>query len=714
MRNRVRTPVMLQMEAAECGAASLGIVLGYHGRYEPLGRLRTLCGVSRDGTKANMILSAARQFGLDAQAYRAEPGGLGRLTMPVIVYWNFDHFIVVEGMARGRVYINDPACGRKTITAGEFDRSFTGIALAFTKGPGFLPGGMKAGVCRALRDRFRGHKTALLYVTLATLALAGASLPAAALPSVFIDRVVTGGMATWQRTLAWTATALTVWIGLLTWLQQRAFQRVEAGLALGTSGRFVWHLLRLPLNFYAQRQSGDLAVRAAANETVAGLVAGELATNVAGLFVAGLYIGLMLRFDVILTCIGAGIAMLNLAALMLLARRRADQTRQLSQERGRLMGASVNGILSIESLKAMGSESDFFKRWSGQHAKTANAEQAAASGSQVLTVLPGVLVALNTLALLAIGSERIMHGLLTAGLLMAFQLLMRNFLEPVNRLVGLGGRVQDLAGDVVRLEDVLEQRIDPRFQQAPRCEIKRLAGEVELRNVTFGYNSLAPALIRDLNLRLTPGRRVALVGRSGSGKSTVAKLIAGLQSPWSGEVRLDGALREHLPRDILTNSVAFVDQEIALFEGTVYDNISLWDDSLDQPAITKAARDAIIDADILRMPGGYGRPIEEGGRNLSGGQRQRIEIARALALNPRVLILDEATSALDPLTEQQLTENLRRRGSTCIIVAHRLSTIRDCDEIVVLDRGEVVERGSHVELLQHRAAYFRLVTELAA
>jgi NHLM bacteriocin system ABC transporter peptidase/ATP-binding protein len=713
-KDRVVTPVMLQMEAAECGAASLGIVLAYHGRHVPLAQLRTLCGVSRDGSKANRILSVARQLGLEAHAYRAEPPDLREFALPLIVYWNFNHFMVVEGMGLGRVYINDPASGRKTITANEFDEGFTGVALVFMKRANFQTGGSRRSIWRALRERLRGYNAGIAYVVLATLALVGPSLLAAALPSVFLDRVLLGGMGTWQRPLACTAVAVTILTGIFTWLQQRALQRVEAGLALGTSARFLWQLLRLPLDFYAHRQSSEVAFRVAANETVAGLVAGDLATNVASLAPAGIYIVLMLRFDAVLTFIGAGIAALNLAALTLVARRRSDQTQRLSQERGKLMGATVNGILAIETLKAMGSESDFFNRWSGQHAKTANAETEMAALSQALAIVPTLLMALNTVALLAIGCERIILGILTAGLLVAFQSLMRSVLEPVNRLVGLASRVQELEGDLVRLEDVVEHRTDARFEQAYTTTVKRLTGEVELRNVTFGHSSVDPALIRNFNLKLAPGRRVALVGRSGSGKSTLARIIAGVHAPWSGEVRFDGALRQELAPDTVTNSVAWVDQDITLFEGTIAQNISLWDDSMDQQTVTKAARDAVIHDDILQLPGGYGCVVEEGGRNLSGGQRQRIEIARALALNPRILILDEATSALDPLTEEQLAGNLRRRGCTCVIVAHRLSTIRDCDEIIVLDRGEIVERGSHSELLARGEAYFRLIVEFAA
>jgi NHLM bacteriocin system ABC transporter peptidase/ATP-binding protein len=710
-RRRVITPTILQMEAAECGAAALGIVLAHYGRYEPLARLRALCGVSRDGSKASTILAAARCLGLGAQAYRLEPDDLRRFSPPLIVYWDFSHFVVVEGFGRNKVYLNDPASGRRTSSIRDFDEGFTGIALAFTKRPDFEKGGVRRNPWRSLRDRLRGHGPATLYVMLATLALLLPSILAAALPTVFLDRVLLGGMVRWQRPLVCGLAAATTLMAFLTWLQQRALLKVESGLAVASSARFLWHLFRLPLDFYVHRQSGEVAFRVASNESLAALLSGEFATNLASLLLAGLYLALMLRFDATLTLIGSGIAALNLIALQVVSRRRSDDNQRFVHERGQLMGSSVNGLLSIETLKAMGSESDFFNRWSGQHAKVANAERQLACGSQPLTVIPPFLVGLNGIALLAIGGLRIMDGVLTIGLLVAYQAMMRAFLDPVSRLVGLARSVQGIEGDLARLDDVLENSMDSQFERQVESQGTRLAGSIELRNVTFGHNPLQPPLISAFDLTVGTGRRIAIVGRSGSGKSTLVRLVAGIYAPSSGEILFDGMPRAMHARETITNSVAFVDQEITLFEGTIRANISLWDETLDEETIFQAARDALIHDDILRFPDGYQYKVEESGRNLSGGQRQRVEIARTLALNPRILILDEATSALDPLTEELLADNLRRRGCTCLIVAHRLSTIRECDEIIVVDRGRMVERGIHEDLLRRGGTYSDLLQD---
>lgn len=723
---RVRTPTVLQMEAVECGAASLAIILGYHGRFVPLEVLRKECGVSRDGSKASNVLKAARKFGLEAKGYKKEPDELREIKAPFIVFWNFNHFLVVEGFRGDRVYLNDPAAGPRAVTAAEFDESFTGVVLVLQPGKDFQKGGEQRGLRDALRTRLPGARLALVYVVLAGLLLVGPGLLVPAFGRILIDDILIGGSRRWVGPLAIAMVATALLRALLTYLQQRYLGRLETKLALVSSAKFLWHVLRLPVEFFQQRSAGDISSRVGTNDKVAGLLSGQLASTVLSLITLVFYGALLLFYDALLTLVGVSLALLNLVAMKYVARRRVDENRRLLQDYGKLMGLSMGGLQLVETLKATGSEGDFFARWAGYHAKVVRAEQRLGSLSQWLGAVPPLLSAINNVAILGFGALRVMDGKMSIGLLIAFQSLMSSFIAPVNQLVGLGGTLQEVEGDLARLDDVLRNPIDRRLSEAEAAEqeraqrstdpeeallaeTQRLEGAVELRGITFGYNPLEPPLIQDFNLVMKPGARVALVGGSGSGKSTVAKLVAGLYEPWKGEVLFDGKARGAYPRSALCNSVAVVDQDISLFEGSIRENITLWDRTIPDAAVVQAARDAAIHDDIAARSGGYDQPVEEGGRNFSGGQRQRLEIARALVGNPSVLVLDEATSALDPLTELSVDRNLRRRGCTCIIIAHRLSTVRDCDEIIVLDRGKIVQRGTHAEMIGKDGPYARLV-----
>ena len=704
------------MEAVECGAAALGTVLAYHGRFVPLEELRIACGVSRDGTKASNMLKVARQYGLIAKGYKKEPDDLKTLPLPLIVFWNFNHFLVVEGFKRGRVYLNDPATGPRVVSEEEFDEAFTGIALVFERGPDFRPGGERRGMRAGLRRRLSGSEMALTYVVLASLALVVPGLLIPIFTKVFVDEVLVKGMQDWLRPLLLGMALTAIMRASLTWLRQRYLLRLETKLALSTSGQFFWHVLRLPMEFFTQRYGGEIGSRVSINDRIAQLLSGQLATTFLNVIVIFFFAGLMLYYDVVLTLVGVAIAILNVAALRFVARKRVDGNQRLLQERGKLIGTSMVGLQMIETLKATGSETDFFSRWSGQHAKVVNAHQQLSSYTQFLLAVPPLLTTLNTVVILGLGALRVMDGYMTMGMLVAFQSLMASFLGPVEQLVGMGGTLQEVQGDMNRLDDVLRYQVDPQVsvksthEHRGDTETVKLTGHLELRDITFGYNRLSEPLVEDFNLRVTPGSRVALVGSTGSGKSTLARIASQLADPWKGEVLLDNKPRSAIPRDLLTNSIAMVDQEIFLFDGTVRENLTLWDPTIPESDIVRAAREACIHDTVAARPGGYDSHVEEGGRNFSGGQRQRLEIARALASNPTILILDEATSALDPITEQEIDASLRRRGCTCFIVAHRLSTIRDCDEIIVLERGKVVQRGRHDELMKQAGPYSELIS----
>jgi NHLM bacteriocin system ABC transporter peptidase/ATP-binding protein len=705
-----KTPTVIQMEAVECGAAALAIVLGFHGKTVPLEELRVVCGVSRDGSKASSMVKAARGYRLVARGVRKEPDELQGLPLPMIVHWNFNHFLVVEGFGEERVFLNDPASGRRTVSTEEFDQAFTGIALLFEPGPDFTRSSSRPSMLHSLRQRLAGYRTTVAFLVLVGFCLVVPGLVVPAFTRIFIDDVLVAGNQDWLKALLF---GMMVTVGaemVLTWCREHYLLRFETKLAVSTSGRFFWHVLRLPMEFFTNRYGGDIISRVQINDTVAQMLAGQVASVFLDFMMIGFFLAVMLYYDVALTLVGVVIAALNIAFLLGVARWRKDQNMKFLQDQGKLAGVAMGGLQIIETVKAGGNEADLFDKWAGYQIKLMNAEQRLSVYNEMLGAVPLSLMTLNTSAILVLGGYKVIAGQMTIGALMAFQTLMASFLGPVNRLVGFGGVLQEMEGDLRRLDDVMKYQIDPQTESGEAATTAtKLEGTVEFAAVTFGYNSLEAPLLEDFSLTARPGERIALVGGSGSGKSTVARLAAGLYRPWSGEIRLDGRRREALPRELITNSLTSVDQDICLFEGTVRENLTMWDATVPDADLFAAARDAAIHDDIIALPEAYDYRMAEGGRDFSGGQRQRLEIARALATNPSVMILDEATSALDPVTEKTVMENIRRRGCTCLIVAHRLSAVRDADEIIVLEYGKIVQRGRHEDLIAVDGMYHDLV-----
>ncbi|MBU6462939.1 MAG: NHLP family bacteriocin export ABC transporter peptidase/permease/ATPase subunit [Bradyrhizobium sp.] len=707
-----RTPTILQMEASECGAATLAIVLAYYGAWIPLEQLRTACGVSRDGSKASNIVRAARSFGLSAKGFRKEPSTLHEMPMPCIIHWNFNHFVVLEGIDGDRVYINDPALGRRRIDMAELDLAFTGVVLTMERTESFVKLGSEPRGLRLLLRELRGSRTAVGLLVVVSLALVVPSIVVAGFSKIFVDDILIRHASNWLVPLLIGMAITAAFRAILTMVRQSLLLRLQTKLAVVMISRFLWHVMALPVEFFTQRHAGDVASRVSANEQIARLLSNGIAANALNLTSIVFFAAAMAIYDLPLAALGVGMSLMNVLALRLMGDRRQDVSRSLTIERGKLIGATVSAVRTIETLKASGLEDEAFGQWAGIQAKALNAEQELGVSSAMLDLMPTLFSGLTVAAILGFGGLRVIEGSLTLGSLIAFQSLVASFSEPVNELVNYVGSFQTIKGALERLEDVYNYPVDDSGKAIATDRFPpKLAGRVELHNVQFGYSVLEPPLLADLSITVPPGARIALVGASGSGKSTLAKLICGLYRPWSGEIRIDGWTLPEIPPQVFANSIAYVDQDVFLFEGTARDNLTLWDATATEADLSQALRDAAIHEDIAARAGNYDCYVNEGGSNFSGGQRQRIEIARALVSNPSVIVLDEATGALDPITEKAIDDSLRRRGCTCIIIAHRLSTIRDCDEIILLQQGKIVERGTHEQLMALQGAYAKLVAQ---
>ena len=714
MKKREKTPVVLQMEAAECGAASLGIILGYYKKYMSLEQLRELCGVSRNGSNAANVMAAAETLGMKAEGFSYEPEELKKLIPPFIIHWDFNHFVVFEGMDEktGEVFLNDPAVGHRSVPWAEFEESFTGVTLVLRPGENFVRDGEPESVWRTLLSGILKDRYALGFILGVGLCLSLVNLGVPLISQTFLDDVLTYAHRGWLFDVLLALFISLVLTLTLNFLRLWCLLRWQGKMTIDDSSSFLSYVLKLPVSFFQTRYSGEIAARVQFHESIADFVTGRLAVAVLDFAIAVFYLFLLVLYNIKLTIIGVIFTAINIFVTWASYQWLQEQRMKLLQEQGNLYGISVAGIASIETLKANGNEDDFFVKWSDANAKYLTMAQRQEYYSQFINFVPAALGGVNGAIIMAEGGFSIMDGLMSVGIFVAFQSLMQNFQVPVERITAMSQDIQQTSSQMMKINDVYRYPLDPEktlTAETMKALPPKLSGRLELKQVNFGYSRTLPKLIKKLNLKLEPGRRVAIVGRSGSGKSTLAKLVSGLYQPWSGQILFDGVSSTEIPREIFAQSVAVVEQEIFLLEGTVAENIALFNPNVPRHDIIQAAKDAMIHEDIALMRGGYDAMLEEGGYNLSGGQRQRMEIARALAANPSLLILDEATSSLDPVTEQEIMKNIRRRGCACFIVAHRLSTIRDCDEIIVLEKGRVVQRGTHETLMEEDGYYRKLI-----
>ncbi len=713
-KGHARVPVIMQMEALECGAASLAMVMAYYGKWVPLEQVRLDCGVSRDGSKAVNILVAARNYGFEAQAYSCEISALqSEMLFPCIIYWNYNHFVVLNGFQGKYAWINDPARGEVKVPMEEFDRAFTGVCLQITPGPEFQPGGKRKSTIAFARKRLKGVGSAVAFVLLSTVIgyLFGMINPA--FSRFFMDRLLTGE----NRELLMPFLGLMILLGAMqvavSWIQAVYALKINGKMSVVGNSEYMWKVLRMPMEFFSQRMAGDLLQRQSTNATIAATLVNTLTPLALNTLMMLFYLFVMLRYSVTLTIVGLVTIVLNLLVSHIISAKRVNITRVQMRDSGKLSAATVSGIQMVETIKASGAENGYFQKWAGYQASVNAQNVRYARLNQYLGIIPSALSSIADASVLILGIWLCLRQEFTLGMIMTFQGFLSAFMSPAMTLISAGQTLQEMRTEMERVEDVMQYPADPFVTDAKasdETDFSKLSGAVELKHVSFGYSRLGQPLIRDFSMSMKPGSRVAFVGASGCGKSTLSKLISGLYQPWSGEILFDGKPISQIDRGVFTGSVAVVDQDITLFEDSIANNIKMWDETIEDFEMILAARDAQIYDDIMMREGGFQAKLTEGGKDLSGGQRQRLEIARVLAQDPTIIIMDEATSALDARTEYELVKAVKDRGITCIVIAHRLSTIRDCDEIIVLDHGVAVERGTHEELMALGGVYTELIT----
>ena len=710
-----KVPVIMQMEALECGAACLAMISAYYGKWIPLEQVRIDCGVSRDGSNAKNMLVAARSYGFTAKGYRYSSNDLKKSgDFPCIIHWNFNHFVVLNGFKNNKAVINDPAKGTYSVSMKDFDESYTGICLMFKPGENFVSGGKPKSVLKFAFSRMKGAESAILFSIVCSIiaSLMGIILPG--FSRIFLDRLLTYQNPEWFYPFIIALSVISALSIIVSGVQALFSNKINGKLYVVGNMSFLWKILHMPMVFFSQRMAGDIQNRQNTNASIANQFVNIFAPIALDAAMMIFYLVVMIRYSPFLAAIGIFSIFVNILISHIISKIRVDISRVQMRDAGKLDGATIAGIEMVETIKASGAENGFFAKWAGYQASVNKQAVKNAALEQYVGQLPTLVSLLTNTAVMVLGVYFAMEGSFTVGMVMAFQGFLSSFYAPASKIISAGQSITEMRTSMERIEDVMNYPTDVCYESenllSEDDDFEKLKGNIELRNVTFGYSPLGAPLIQDFNLSVKTGAKVAIVGGSGCGKSTITKLISGLYLPASGEILFDGKPIREIDRSVFTGSIAVVDQEIILFEDTIANNIKMWDNSIEDFEMILAAHDAQLHDDILQREGGYRYKLSEGGKEFSGGQRQRLEIARALAQDPTIIILDEATSALDAKTEFEVVKAIENRGITCIVVAHRLSTIRDCDEIIVLDKGKVVERGTHAELYAKGGKYTELVS----
>ena len=707
-RGRGRIPLVTQLTAGDCGAACLAMVLGYHGRPTPLDALRSALG-GGSGLNARQLAEAARSHQLRCRGVKLEPAKLKHAPRGTILHWEMNHFVVFDSIARAGVRIVDPASGPRLVSHRDFAERFSGVALLLEPGPQFEPSpGPRGRWTRYKRwlsaapgywPRVIALSVVLQLVALAAPAAVGLTIDKV-LPRIDRDLLQLIGVA---ALIALSVQLLTSFVRSSLLLQLRTYMDARMTLDLND------HLLALPFGYFQRRAAGDLVLRLASSSQIRDVLTSSALSAVLDGSSALVYFGLLLFVAPPLAAIALGVALLQALVVLWSGRRNAELMAEQLVVQARLSSAQVDALAAIEPLKAMGAERRVGERWADLYVDVLNCALERGRLAAHVTTLTGALGFAGPLALLLYGAKLVLDGALGTGGMLALSALGSAFLTPVGALVAMWTQLQTLRSYIQRIDDILDTQVTSQARLPAAHAPARLAGRIELREVSFAYDPGAAPVLDRIDLNVAPGEFVAIVGASGSGKSTLARLLAGLFEPNAGSVWFDGVAAQRWDPQRLRGQLGIVTQDARLLASSIRENVTLFDPAVPLERVEAAARLAEIHDDVCRLALGYDTVLSDGGGSLSGGQRQRLALARALLAEPALLVLDEATSQLDGVTERKLQENLSQLRCTRIVIAHRLSTVRDADRIVVMSAGRIVDQGRHADLVVRCRAYRELV-----
>jgi ATP-binding cassette subfamily B protein len=696
-----------QLEATECGAASLAMVLDYHGASVPLVEVRDACGIGRDGVNAARIVKAATGFGLTARGFRTDPEHLGELPLPAILHWEFNHFVVLEQVDRRGARIVDPAFGRRHVSASELGRAFTGVALAFQPSPQLAPRKASSPGFARYRRALVPHlgSLGLLLGSAALLELFAVCLPAAT--QVMIDHVMVPSRERWLWPIVGAFAAASIAMLVLSSLRDRVLRRLQFALDAELITRFLEHMLRLPLPFFHQRSTGDLLQRAEAQRQMRDVIMRAATALLDGLLVVT-YGALMLAYDPLLGGLTVG---LSLTRMLLSLSFRGRVQRAVSTElaqRGRELGAAVDALAVPEVVKAFGAEDAMLAQYDARLAERLNTTVERERTTVAASMWGGLLDAVTHASILWLGGSAVIDHRMTLGVFASFVTLQGIFQKPLQSVVDALFELVYARGALARIDDVLDTRPVPAGDRG----LSSIRSGIVFSGVSYRYGPTSPWICEELDLHIAAGEKVAIVGRSGQGKSTFLKLLLGMLEPSAGSIAVDGVPLARIDRSDWLRCTGVVLQEPFLFDDSVRANLTLHDDGVADETLRWAARMACIDDAIELLPEAYETGIGENGSRLSGGQRQRLALARALCRRPSLLVLDEATSSLDRDTEARVHANLASLGCTRVLIAHRLATVRDADRILVFEGGRIVQQGTYAELMAAPGMFQQMASAL--